>query len=102
MFLLLLFFFNVNPNFFFTALTGTDLMAGCDRMRLVKGDEIVDVVVVPDSDGDKVNLLVVLSEGVGKRTVASQLRFQRRAGQGMILSRVKPKETVIAVRPCGK
>ena len=56
-------------------------------MKLRSGDEIVGCDIVPqDYDAD---LLVVTSDGFGKRTKLSEFRTQNRGGLGLIATKFK-------------
>ena len=60
---------------------------GVISMKLRKGDEIVGCDIVPtDYDAD---LLVVTSDGFGKRTKLSEFRSQNRGGIGLIATKFK-------------
>ncbi len=60
---------------------------GVTSMKLRSGDEIVGCDIVPqDYDAD---LLVVTSDGFGKRTKLSEFRTQNRGGLGLIATKFK-------------
>ena len=60
---------------------------GVTSMKLRTGDEIVGCDIVPqDYDAD---LLVVTSDGFGKRTKLSEFRTQNRCGIGLIATKFK-------------
>lgn len=60
---------------------------GVISMKLRTGDEIVGCDIVPqDYDAD---LLVVTSDGFGKRTKLSEFRTQNRGGIGLIATKFK-------------
>lgn len=60
---------------------------GVTSMKLRSGDEIVGCDIVPrDHDAD---LLVVTSDGFGKRTKLSEFRSQNRGGIGLIATKFK-------------
>jgi DNA gyrase subunit A len=60
---------------------------GVTSMKLRTGDEIVGCDIVPrDYDAD---LLVVTSDGFGKRTKLSEFRSQNRGGIGLIATKFK-------------
>ena len=60
---------------------------GVISMKLRSGDEIVGCDIVPqDYDAD---LLVVTSDGFGKRTKLSEFRSQNRGGLGLIATKFK-------------
>jgi len=60
---------------------------GVTSMKLRSGDEIVGCDIVPkDYDAD---LLVVTSDGFGKRTKISEFRSQNRGGIGLIATKFK-------------
>ena len=60
---------------------------GVTSMKLRTGDEIVGCDIVPrDYDAD---LLVVTSDGFGKRTKISEFRTQNRGGIGLIATKFK-------------
>lgn len=60
---------------------------GVNSMKLRTGDEIVGCDIVPrDYDAD---LLVVTSDGFGKRTKLSEFRSQNRGGIGLIATKFK-------------
>ncbi len=57
---------------------------GVIGIRLRKGDEVVSLAVVPESEKDKAELLSVTETGLGKRTPLSEYPLQGRGGQGVI------------------
>ena len=60
---------------------------GVNSMKLRIGDTIIGCDIVPqDKDGD---LLVVTSDGFGKRTKISEFRTQNRGGIGLIATKFK-------------
>jgi len=60
---------------------------GVNSMKLRKGDEIIGCDIVPkDYDAD---LLVVTSDGYGKRSKLSEFRTQNRGGIGLIATKFK-------------
>lgn len=60
---------------------------GVTSMKLRSGDEIIGCDIVPkDYDAD---LLVVTSDGFGKRTKISEFRTQNRGGIGLIATKFK-------------
>ena len=69
---------------------------GVTSMKLRTGDEIVGCDIVPrDYDAD---LLVVTSDGFGKRTKLSEFRSQNRGGIGLIATKFKtPSSKLVAL-----
>ena len=69
---------------------------GVTSMKLRSGDEIVGCDIVPrDYDAD---LLVVTSDGFGKRTKLSEFRSQNRGGIGLIATKFKtPSSKLVAL-----
>ena len=69
---------------------------GVTSMKLRTGDEIVGCDIVPrDYDAD---LLVVTSDGFGKRTKLSEFRSQNRGGIGLIATKFKtPTSKLVAL-----
>jgi DNA gyrase subunit A len=64
---------------------------GVNSMKLRTGDEIIGCDIVPKNyDAD---LLVVTSDGFGKRTKLSEFRTQNRGGMGLIATKFKTKDS---------
>lgn len=64
---------------------------GVNSMKLRTGDEIIGCDIVPQNyDAD---LLVVTSDGFGKRTKLSEFRGQNRGGIGLIATKFKTNES---------
>lgn len=64
---------------------------GVNSMKLRKGDSIIGCDIVPrDYDAD---LLVVTSDGFGKRSKLSEFRAQNRGGIGLIATKFKSKDS---------
>ncbi len=57
---------------------------GVIGIRLRKGDEVVSLAVVPESEKDRAELLSVTETGLGKRTPLKEYPLQGRGGQGVI------------------
>ncbi len=57
---------------------------GVIGIRLRKGDEVVSLAVVPESEKDTAEMLSVTETGLGKRTPLSEYPLQGRGGQGVI------------------
>ena len=57
---------------------------GVIGIRLRKGDEVVSLAVVPESEKETAELLSVTETGLGKRTPLSEYPRQGRGGQGVI------------------
>ncbi len=57
---------------------------GVIGIRLRKGDEVVSLAVVPESEKDTAELLSVTEAGLGKRTPLKEFPVQNRGGQGVI------------------
>ncbi len=64
--------------------------AGVRAMKLDKGDHIVAALVVPKAE-KKYSLLIISSNGYGKRTEMSEYKIQNRGGSGIKTSNVTPK-----------
>ncbi len=64
--------------------------AGVIAMRLDKGDHIVAASVVPKVE-KKYSLLIISSNGYGKRTEIGEYKIQKRGGSGIKTANVTPK-----------
>jgi len=60
---------------------------GVKGIVLGRSDEVIGLVTVPE----EASLLVVTEKGMGKRTLISNYRMQRRGGKGVINVRLSPK-----------
>ncbi len=57
---------------------------GVIGIRLMKGDEVVNVACIPESEREAAELLSVTEKGFGKRTLLEEYPRQGRGGQGVI------------------
>lgn len=64
--------------------------AGVKAMKLDKGDHIVAALVVPKLE-KKYSLLIISSNGYGKRTEIGEYKIQKRGGSGIKTANVTPK-----------
>jgi len=64
--------------------------AGVIAMKLGKGDKIVGAQVV-GKDAKNASLLIISSNGYGKRTEIEEYKIQKRGGSGIKTSKVTPK-----------
>ncbi|MBI3627548.1 MAG: hypothetical protein HY220_02250 [Candidatus Sungbacteria bacterium] len=62
--------------------------SGVTALRLKKSDEVVGMDVVIDAGA---NLLVIMSQGYGKKTPLKQYKRQKRGGSGIKTAKVVPK-----------
>ncbi|MBI2055172.1 MAG: DNA gyrase subunit A [Candidatus Sungbacteria bacterium] len=62
--------------------------AGVTSIHLKKGDEVVGMDVIKDQTA---SLLVVMSQGYGKKTPLKQYKRQKRGGSGIKTAKVTPK-----------
>ncbi|MEX1010938.1 MAG: DNA gyrase subunit A [Balneolaceae bacterium] len=63
--------------------------SGVRGMKLDKGDEIVDMVVIRNSH--EATVLAISEKGYGKRSLVDDYRDQSRGGKGVITMKVTPK-----------
>lgn len=63
---------------------------GVRAMRLGKGDRIVGAQIISKEDKNP-SLLIISSNGYGKRTETSEYKIQKRGGSGIKTSKVTPK-----------
>lgn len=64
--------------------------AGVKAMKLDKGDHVVAALVVPKLE-KKYSLLIISSNGYGKRTEIGEYKIQKRGGSGIKTANVTPK-----------
>lgn len=68
---------------------------GVRGIKLTKDDEVVGMDVI--SKNDKANLLIIMDNGLGKKSSVTQFRRQSRGGQGIKAANVTPKTGKVAV-----
>ncbi len=69
--------------------------AGVRSIRLKKNDEVVSMHIVPSENVQHYEVLVITSNGYGKRTPLKQYRIQRRGGSGIKTINLTDKTGVI-------
>jgi len=57
---------------------------GVTGIKMVSGDKVVSLEVLPKEDRDKFSILTVTRKGMGKRTAIEDYRLTGRAGKGII------------------
>lgn len=68
---------------------------GVRGIKLTKDDEVVGMDVIDKND--KADLLIIMDNGLGKRSSVTQFRRQSRGGQGIKAANVTPKTGKVAV-----
>ena len=63
---------------------------GVTSIKMKKGDRVVGTDVVP-ADNNKLELLVIMQNGFGKRTALSQYKTQKRGGSGILTAKITEK-----------
>lgn len=80
--------------------------AGTRGMRLKKDDEVVGMETISKGLADTGELLVIMKNGFGKRTVLKQYRSQSRGGSGIKTAKITAKTgdlvAALMVRPGGE
>lgn len=62
---------------------------GVRGIRITGDDQVISMDII--KKGDSPDLLTIMENGLGKKTVTSLLRGQGRGGQGVIIAKVTPK-----------
>lgn len=76
---------------------------GVRAMRISEEDEIVDMDIISAEDGVDSILVVISSDGRGKRVLSENFKIQGRGGSGLIALPAKKAATqVIGLRSCKK
>src|SRR5258708_1903696 len=68
---------------------------GVRGIKLTKDDEVVGMDVI--AKNDKADLLIIMDNGLGKKSSVTQFRRQSRGGQGIKAANVTPKTGKVAV-----
>lgn len=69
---------------------------GVTAMKLRQGDSLTDLSILPSEQLEQACLLVVTSDGFGKRTAATEFRPQNRGGIGIISTKFKNAQSRVA------
>ncbi|MCL5432914.1 MAG: DNA gyrase subunit A, partial [Patescibacteria group bacterium] len=72
---------------------GRNTMGVCG-IKIGKEDEVISMDVIGKQDTN--DLLTIMQNGLGKKTVAKEFRKQGRGGQGVIVAKVTPKTGKVA------
>jgi DNA gyrase subunit A len=65
--------------------------SGVASIKMKKGDKVVGADVIPVESDNKLELLVIMENGFGKRTSLRQYKTQKRGGSGIMTAKVTEK-----------
>ncbi len=65
--------------------------SGVASIRMKKGDKVVGADIVPSENENKLELLVIMENGFGKRTPLKQYKTQKRGGSGIMTAKITEK-----------